>query len=74
MRYTLFAVPLVAVLASAQTKPAAPEPTFAVVSVKPNRTGEPGGSFVMSPGRFLESTRGPVELMVIDSAERPAEN
>jgi uncharacterized protein (TIGR03435 family) len=25
-------------------------------------------------GLKLESTRGPVELMVIDSAERPAEN
>jgi uncharacterized protein (TIGR03435 family) len=58
---------LVAVTVSAQTtQPADPEPTFEVVSVKANRTGAPGGSLVMPPGRF-SATNIPLKVLVTNA-------
>ena len=48
----------------AQQPPSAPRgPAFEVASVKPNRSGE--------LGLKLESTRAPLEVLVIDRVERP---
>lgn len=54
MRYVAVVILLAAAVASAQLPQSADTaaPTFEVASVKPNRTGAPGGSFVMPPGRF----------------------
>ena len=61
MRHLL--IPLVvAASVAAQT----PEPTFEVVSVKPNRTGAPGGSFVMPPGRF-SATNIPLKVLIANA-------
>jgi hypothetical protein len=45
-----------------------------VVSVKPATVGRPVMSIETSPGRFLEpeSTRRPVEVLVIDTIARPS--
>lgn len=67
MRKALLVVPLVAALASAQaTPPAGTEPAFEVASVKPNRTGAPGGSFVMPPGRFT-ATNIPLKVLITNA-------
>lgn len=65
MRCALLAIPLVAVMAFAQV-PASPEPAFEVASVKPNKTGAPGGSFVMPPGRFT-ATNIPLKVLVTNA-------
>jgi uncharacterized protein (TIGR03435 family) len=67
MRHALFALPLIASLASAQTtQPAGPEPTFEVASVKPNKTGQAGGSLTMPPGRFTASNI-PLKVLVTNA-------
>ena len=67
MRNALLVVPLVTALASAQaTPPAGTEPVFEVASVKPNKTGAPGGSFVMPPGRFT-ATNIPLKVLITNA-------
>ena len=41
-------------------------PAFEVASVKPNRTGAPGGSFVMPPGRFT-ATNIPLRVLITNA-------
>ena len=59
------------------------EPRFEVASVKASKAGLPGPIWGGSPGRFvvdgvtaakLERTRGLVDVLVIDSVERPTPN
>ena len=42
------------------------QPTFEVASVKPNKTGAPGGSFVMPPGRFT-ATNIPLKVLITNA-------
>jgi uncharacterized protein (TIGR03435 family) len=64
MRHALLAIPLIAALASAQASQT--EPTFEVASVKANKTGAPGGSFVMPPGRFT-ATNIPLKVLITNA-------
>jgi uncharacterized protein (TIGR03435 family) len=68
MRSASLLVPLVVVIAPAQapqsTDTAAP--SFEVASVKVNRTGAPGGSFVMPPGRFT-ATNIPLKVLITNA-------
>ena len=41
-------------------------PAFEVASVKPNKTGAPGGSFVMPPGRFT-ATNIPLRVLITNA-------
>ena len=68
MRHILLAIPLVAALASAQAPQPADTaaPAFEVASVKPNKTGAPGGSFVMPPGRFT-ATNIPLKVLITNA-------
>jgi uncharacterized protein (TIGR03435 family) len=68
MRDALLAVPLLAAIASAQVPQSADTaaPTFEVASVKPNKTGAPGGSFVMPPGRFT-ATNIPLKVLITNA-------
>jgi uncharacterized protein (TIGR03435 family) len=62
-----FSLMAAAVSASAQTTPPSnAEPTFEVASVKPNKTGAPGGSFVMPPGRFT-ATNIPLRVLITNA-------
>ena len=54
-------------VASAQAPQSADaEPSFEVASVKANRTGAPGGSFVMPPGRFTASNL-PLRVLIANA-------
>ena len=64
MRYWIASFFAVAAIA-AQT-PNTPEPAFEVTSVKPNKTGSPGGSFVMPPGRF-SATNLPLRVLITNA-------
>lgn len=55
-----------AVVAIAAQTPNTPEPAFEVTSVKPNKTGAPGGSFVMPPGRF-SATNLPLRVLITNA-------
>jgi hypothetical protein len=57
---------LFAVAAIAAQVPQSGEPAFEVASVKPNRTGAPGGSFVMPPGRFT-ATNIPLKVLIANA-------
>ena len=59
---------LLAAIASAQVPQSADTaaPTFEVASVKPNKTGAPGGSFVMPPGRFT-ATNIPLKVLITNA-------
>ncbi len=68
VRHVFLAVPLVAALASAQAPQSADTAAaaFEVASVKPNKTGAPGGSFVMPPGRFT-ATNIPLKVLITNA-------
>lgn len=68
MRYVAVVILLAAAVASAQLPQSADTaaPTFEVASVKPNRTGAPGGSFVMPPGRFT-ATNIPLKVLITNA-------
>jgi uncharacterized protein (TIGR03435 family) len=68
MRYEAIVILLAAAVASAQVPQSADTaaPTFEVASVKPNRTGAPGGSFVMPPGRFT-ATNIPLKVLITNA-------
>jgi uncharacterized protein (TIGR03435 family) len=55
-----------AVIAQAPQSPDTSAPTFEVASVKPNKTGAPGGSFVMPPGRFT-ATNIPLKVLITNA-------
>jgi uncharacterized protein (TIGR03435 family) len=63
-------IPFVVAAAVAGQTPQQPAdtstPTFEVASVKPNRTGAAGGSFVMPPGRFT-ATNIPLKVLVTNA-------
>jgi uncharacterized protein (TIGR03435 family) len=64
MRHLLASLVAAATI-TAQT-PQSPEPTFEVASVKANKTGAPGGSFVMPPGRFT-ATNIPLKVLITNA-------
>jgi uncharacterized protein (TIGR03435 family) len=64
MRY-LIASLFAAAAMGAQT-PQSSEPAFEVASVKQNKTGAPGGSFVMPPGRFT-ATNIPLKVLITNA-------
>jgi uncharacterized protein (TIGR03435 family) len=67
MRYLLAS--LVAAAAVAAQTPQSTDtsaPAFDVTSVKPNKTGAPGGSFVMPPGRFA-ATNIPLKALIANA-------
>ena len=68
MRYVAVVILLAAAVASAKLPQSADTaaPTFEVASVKPNRTGAPGGSFVMPPGRFT-ATNIPLKVLITNA-------
>jgi uncharacterized protein (TIGR03435 family) len=57
---------LVAAAAITAQTPQSQEPTFEVASVKANKTGAPGGSFVMPPGRFT-ATNLPLKVLITNA-------
>jgi uncharacterized protein (TIGR03435 family) len=59
---SLFAATAIA----AQTQSVVEEPMFEVASVKANKTGAPGGSFVMPPGRFT-ATNLPLKVLITNA-------
>ena len=67
MRHLLAALVVTAAVA-AQTPQSTDiaAPAFEVASVKPNRTGAPGGSFVMLPGRFT-ATNIPLRVLITNA-------
>jgi hypothetical protein len=53
MRHLLIPFVVAAAVAGQTPQPTdTGDATFEVASVKPNKTGAPGGSFVVPPGRF----------------------
>jgi uncharacterized protein (TIGR03435 family) len=67
MRHLLASL-LAATAIAAQTtqSPDSPEPAFEVASVKANKTGAAGGSFVMPPGRF-SATNIPLKVLITNA-------
>jgi uncharacterized protein (TIGR03435 family) len=55
-----------AIAAQTTQSPDTVAPAFEVVSVKANRTGAPGGSFVMPPGRFT-ATNLPLRVLITNA-------
>jgi uncharacterized protein (TIGR03435 family) len=66
MRDLLIPFVLAAAVAGQTPQPADTAPAFEVASVKPNRSGAPGGSFVMPPGRFT-ATNIPLKVLVTNA-------
>jgi uncharacterized protein (TIGR03435 family) len=73
MRPIVYSVPegalrhlLIPLVVAASVAAQTPEPTFEVASVKPNKTGSPGGSFVMPPGRFA-ATNIPLKVLIANA-------
>jgi uncharacterized protein (TIGR03435 family) len=67
MRHWLASLIAVAAVAAQTTQsPDTGAPTFEVASVKPNKTGAPGGSFVMPPGRFT-ATNMPLKVLITNA-------
>jgi uncharacterized protein (TIGR03435 family) len=67
MRHLLFPLFAAAAIAAQTTQsPDRGAPAFEVASVKVNRTGAPGGSFVMPPGRFT-ATNIPLTVLITNA-------
>jgi hypothetical protein len=73
MRYLAVVILLAAAIAIAAAQDLGPPPStdstsvaFEVASVKPNKTGAPGGSFVMPPGRFTASNI-PLKVLITNA-------
>src|SRR5688572_1629366 len=67
LRYLLVSLFAAAAIAAQTTpSPDTGAPAFEVVSVKANKTGAPGGSFVMPPGRFT-ATNIPLKVLITNA-------